>query len=323
MKTISRSQLRTCVLVLALSLPAFSAEPEVSAPRPLGPGDHDRKLTVDGRKRSYLVHVPPGYDASKAIPVVLVLHGAATNGRITVQFTGMNAKSDQAGFIAVYPNGTGAGELILTWNAGGLPEAFSNGRPDDVAFIRAVLDDLAGSLNVDPRRIHAAGMSNGGMMCYKLAADLADRIASIAAVTGTMTFSNPKPSRPISVIHFHGTADTIVPFNGPSGNSPRGMGFKSVEETIRAWREVNGCPSEPIVKNEPDSADDGTTVTRKTYGPGKDGAEVVLIEIKNGGHTWPGRKPMVAFLGKSTFDVSANDLMWDFFQKHPLGAKKN
>lgn len=308
--------------IIALGLAPTNADekpaPETSAPLLLGPGDHERKLTVDGRNRRYLVHVPPSYDPQKPTPVVLVLHGAAMNGPLTVAFTGMNAKSDQAGFIAVYPNGTGLGEMFLTWNAGGLPGGKAGQRPDDVAFLRAALDDLATVLNVDPLRVHATGISNGGMMCYKLAAELSDRIASIAPVAGTMTFTDPKPARPISVIHFHGTADAIVPFGGPKANGPREMGFKSVEETVRAWCEVDACPTEPVITEEPNTADDGTSVRRKTYGPGKDGTEVVLIEVIGGGHTWPGQKPMVEFIGKSTLDVSANDLVWEFFKKHPL-----
>lgn len=277
-----------------------------------------RKLTVGGRERSYLVHVPPSYDAAQAAPVVLILHGAGTNAAITVGFTGLNAKSDEAGFIAVYPNGTGVGDVLLTWNSGGLPEVISRGKPDDVAFLRAVLDEVAATYHVDARRIHATGLSNGGMMCYKLAAELSDRIASIAPVSGTMTAANPQPARPVPVLHFHGTADAIVPFGGPAGNDPRGVTFKSVAASIRAWCEVDGCPAKPAIEDLPDRVDDGTTVRRKTYGPGKDGAEVVLIEISGGGHTWPGRKSPVAFLGKSTLDISANDLIWDFFVKHPL-----
>ena len=298
--------------------PGSKPGPETPQAQSLGPGDHERNLTVAQRERSYLIHVPPQYDAKKPTPVILILHGAATNGRITARFTGMNEKSDKAGFIAVYPNGTGAAGVFLTWNSGGLPERMARGKPDDVAFIRALLDDLATVLHVDPKRIHATGISNGGMMCYRLAAELSDRIASIAPVAGTMTASDPKPKRPVPVLHFHGTDDSFVPFGGPNGRVHRGMTFKSVEESIRAWCEVNGCPIVPAIQEELDKVEDGTRVRRKTYGPGRDGAEVVLFEITGGGHTWPGRSPLVGFIGKSTFDISANDILWEFFQRHPL-----
>jgi polyhydroxybutyrate depolymerase len=251
------------------------------------------------------------------MPVVLVLHGAATNGAITVFFTGMNQKADDAGFVAVYPNGTGLAGLMLTWNAG----RFGGGagkKADDVAFIANVLDDLATVVNVDPKRVYATGMSNGGMMCYRLAAELSDRIAAIAPVAGTMAIDNYNPKRPVPVIHFHGAADKIVPLAGPGGRTPKFIGFKSVEDSIRTCIKANGCPEEPRTEELPDKVGDGTTVTKKTYGPGKDGAEVVLFVIEGGGHTWPGQQPSVGFIGKSTKNISANDLIWEFFEKHPM-----
>ncbi|MGE3316815.1 MAG: PHB depolymerase family esterase [Planctomycetaceae bacterium] len=284
---------------------------------PLGAGDHTRSLTVDGHERSYFIHIPPKYDSSKPTPVVLILHGAGTNDRITVHFTGMNSKSDEAGFVAAYPNGTGTGPF-LTWNAGGMTGKWAEGRPDDVKFVARLLEDLATVVNVDSRRVYATGMSNGGMMCYRLAAELSERIAAIAPVAGTMAIAEAKPKRPVPVLHFHGTADTFVSFEGPNRRAPRFMTLKSVDETVRCWCEINGCPETPTVSELPNKADDGMTVKRKSFGPGKNDVEVVLFEIDGGGHTWPGQKPVVGFIGRSTLDISANDLIWEFFQKHPM-----
>ena len=160
-------------------------------------------------------------------------------------------------------------------------------------------------------------MSNGGMMCYRLAAEMSDRIAAIAPVAGTVAVDESKPMRPVPVMHFHGKADNIVPFDGLGTNAPKFLPFKSVEESISIWCEIDGCPDAPTITEFPDTEDDGTTVQQKVW-PGKDGAEVVLIVIEGGGHTWPGQKPPVEFLGESTLDISANDLMWEFFQKHPM-----
>ncbi len=190
---------------------------------------------------------------------------------------------------------------------------------DLLTGIRALLDDLAKVANVDSRRVYATGMSNGAIMCYLLASELSGRIAAIAPVSGPMGTEKCRPKRPVSVIHFHGTDDQYAPFKGGKGaKSLTQMDFYSVEHSIRAWVKANGCPETPTVTELPDKADDGMTVQRKTYGPGKDGAEVVLVAIKGGGHTWPGRDPVVRFLGKSTRDISANDLMWEFFKKHPM-----
>ena len=304
-----RTALTSVGLCLLWSVALLAADPT------LGPGDHTRSLTVDGRQRSYLVHVPAKCDGKAPAPVVLVYHGAAMNGPMMSVFCGLNKKADEAGFIAVYPNGTGKWGLFLTWNVawkGGAAKA------DDVAFTRRLLDDLTHVLHVDPKRIFATGLSNGGMMCYRLAAELSDRIAAIAPVAGAMADEAPRPKRPVSLLHCHGTDDSVVPFQGLGGRGASLIRFKSVEDSIRAWVQLDGCPAQPKVDELACPIDDGTTVERKTYGPGTKGAEVVLVLIRGGGHTWPGQTPPVGFLGKSTKNISANDLLWEFFQRHPM-----
>ncbi len=286
--------------------------------QPLGPGDHHRTLSIDGRERSYLVHIPPQYDPEKPTPVVLAFHGAGTNAVVMATSSGLSAKADQEGFIVVYPNGTGKGRLLLVWNSGGFRGPNAARRPDDVKFVKAILDDLATVVHMDPHRIYATGISNGAMMCYRLAAELSDRIAAIAPVSGTTSLDKCRPKRPVAVIHFHGTADELVPFTGADPIKARFFDFKSVEETIRTWVIIDGCPRRPKVTRLPDIADDGTTVTKTVYGPGKEGTEVILYTIEGGGHTWPGRKWPLPWLGKTTRDISANDLIWEFFQKHPM-----
>jgi polyhydroxybutyrate depolymerase len=298
-------------LLLLMLLPANDAQ--------LGPGDHTRSLDVDNRTRTYLVHVPPKYDPKNPAAVVLVFHGALTNAEIMARFTGLNEKADDAGFLAVYPNGTGRGERALTWNAGNCCGYASRNNVDDVAFVRALLDDLGKIASVDPKHIYATGISNGGMFCYTLASELSDRIAAIAPVSGTMGTETCDPKRAVPVIHFHGTADEFVPFKGGKGEkSLPTINFFSVDHSIRAWVKADGCKEEPATEELPDKAKDGTKVTRKTYGGGKDGAEVVLVVIEGGGHAWPGREARLGFLGKSTKNISANDLMWEFFNKHRL-----
>src|SRR5690349_19334249 len=112
---------------------------------------HTRSLTVGGRKRTYHDHVPPGYDPRDPAPVVLALHGATMSGPLMAWFCGLNAKADQAGFLAVYPDGTGTRRSYF-WNAGDCCGPAVRAGVDDVAFIDALLDDLAGAYHVDPRR---------------------------------------------------------------------------------------------------------------------------------------------------------------------------
>jgi polyhydroxybutyrate depolymerase len=285
----------------------------------LTPGDHTRSIAVGKRTRTYLVHVPKSYDGSKPYAVVLAFHGGGSNAWQMVDFCALNEKADQAGFLVVYPNGTGRLARALTWNAGNCCGYAMLNKVDDVAFVRSLLDDLGKVVKVDPKRVYATGISNGAMMAYRLASELSDRIAAIAPVSGPMGTEACSPKRPVSVMHFHGTADEFTPYKGGKGRkSISGTNFYSVEHSVHAWVKADSCPEEPKEVNLPDKARDGTKVTKKSYGPGKQGAEVVLVIIEGGGHTWPGREPRVKFLGKSTKNVAANDLMWEFFQKHPM-----
>ena len=285
---------------------------------PVTPGDHIRTLEVDGRSRSYIIHIPPKYAAKQPTPVVLAFHGAMTNAAIMALASGLSVKADEAGFVVVYPNGTGKGDLFLVWNSGGFAGPKAKELPDDVGFVKATLDDLAKVVRVDPQRVYATGISNGGMMCYRLAAELSERIAAIAPVSGTMAVEKCRPRRPVPVMHFHGTADKLVPFDGPDAPIAKFVAFRSVEATISTWARIDACPTKPKTIDLPITADDGTKVTKTTYGPGKGGAEVVLFVIQGGGHTWPGRSWPIPWLGKTTRNISANDLMWEFFQRHPM-----
>lgn len=287
----------------------------------LEPGDHVRKLEVDQRQRTYLVHVPHDLKADQPIPVVLALHGALMNGPMMVWFSGLSEKADEAGFIVVYPSGAGRSPF-LTWNAGGTPSQWQKNSADDVVFINALLDDLATVANVDAKRVFACGMSNGGMMCYRLAAELSPRIAAIASVAGAVAIEESNPSRAVPVLHIHGKEDKVVPFEKPRFGGLSLLKFQSVEESIQTWVKLNDCNPDPTVDilTKPE---DRLQATRKTYAGGQDGSEVVLIEIAGAGHTWPGKPSPLKVLGKSALNVSANDLMWEFFERHPLESIEN
>ena len=164
--------------------------------------------------RTYLVHLPASYSKDKAWPVVLVFHGGGGNGEQMAGMTGFSRKADREGFIAVYPNGSGRWQnRFLTWNAGNCcAYAYENGI-DDVGFIRALIGKLKKDYAVDERRVFATGISNGGMMSYRLACGLSDLIAAIGPVAGAQNI-DCEPKRPVSVVILHGTADLYVRYKG-------------------------------------------------------------------------------------------------------------
>jgi polyhydroxybutyrate depolymerase len=315
-------------MLLLLALGVFFGEADA-----LGPGDHERSVEVQGQRRTYVVHVPKSYDGSKPFPVILVFHGGGSNARDWQRFCGLDDKAEQAGFVTVYPNGTGkkiegVDKEVLGWNGGvhqpgGKDSSLS--RVDDIGFTRTLLDDLARAVRIDHRRVFATGMSLGAIMAYRVASELSDRVAAIAPIAGSMGTESCNPKHPVSVLHFHGTDDQAVPFAGGKGKlDASGTDYLSVPFSIKAWVQADGCRETPTTEELADGADDGTRAVRKTFGGGREGAEVVVVIIDGGGHTWPGREfgPELKVLGKSSRDISANDMMWEFFQKHPMSLGK-
>jgi polyhydroxybutyrate depolymerase len=281
----------------------------------LGPGDHLRNVEIGKQKRTYWVHVPVSYDANKETPVVLALHGATMSAKAMEAFSGLNKKADEAGFIVVYPNGTGPNPFLLTWNSGGFASLLALGKPNDVAFIARVIDEVEDTWNVDKKRVYATGISNGAMMCYRLAAELSDRIAAIAPVSGTISIETYEPKLPVPVLHIHGTADSLVPYEGSSPKIAAFLKFLSVEDTVATCVRRNGCATCPRITQLP-MPKDQLRITRRVYEAAPGGAEVILYVVDGGGHTWPGRPFGGGILGSYTMNIQANDIIWDFFSRH-------
>jgi polyhydroxybutyrate depolymerase len=286
--------------------------------QPLTPGSHHRRLFHQDRERSYLVHVPLAYTGAEPWPLVIAYHGGATDAAAMVRFCGLNETAEKERFLVAYPNGTGRREHLLTWNAGTCCGYAMWNRVDDVGFTAAMIDQIAREVNLDTKRVYAAGMPNGAMIAYRLASELSERITAIAAIAGPMAQDSCRPSRPVPIIHFHGTEDESAPFAGGIGSRSIARVYKhSVEYTLIQWIAANGCPARPQVKDLP-TIHDELRVTRFTYGPGQNGAEIVLYRIEGGGHTWPGLPPKISFLGPCTQNISANELLWDFFSRYSL-----
>lgn len=281
-------------------------------------------LEYGGRQRTYIVHRPPSYgeDSARRFPVVLVLHGGTIDARKMERLTGMDATADREGFIAVYPNGTGRFEGVFTWNVGfGYAYALQND-VDDVGFLRELIKVLENSYSIDPGRVYVTGISNGGILAYRLASEAPDLIAAaapVAAVTGGR--KNPgahqiifgAPARPVPIIAFHGKADAMIPYYGGQGaKSLTDTVYISVPETITLWAGYDGCSTRARTETSVNG-----NISKETYSGGKDGAEVVLYTIADGAHTWPGGNRLLETSPEPTDEISANDLMWEFFYAHP------
>ncbi len=286
-------------------------------------GDYAVTLVHQGINRSYLVHVPVTYSKDKPTPVVLSFHGGGANAEQQMNQSLMNTTSDKEGFIVVYPEGTGKkalGKIFGTWNAGKCCGYAEENKIDDVDFVRQLITDLEKKFNIDSKRIYATGHSNGALMSYRLACDLADKIAAVAPNSGQDPLDICKPVRPISVLAFHGTADPAATYTGGhcGGKTAGDPGWEcdSVENYNKEWAAIDKCDSS---KNEVIYQKGDATCT--VYTSCAKNAEVGLCKIVGAGHTWPGGVYVglgERAIGKISQDISANEVMWDFFQKHPL-----
>lgn len=274
-----------------------------------------RKLRLGGHERDYLIHIPSSAPVQNRA-LVLGFHGSASSAAHFVEFSGLTEVGDDEGFISVIPQGLGPDRLRRSWNAGGCCRWAFKENIDDIAFVSTIISSVIDEFGVDPNRIFATGMSNGGMMAYRLALELSDRITAVASVAGPMSLIQATPSRPLSVCHFHGTLDEYTPFLGGVGKrSTSKTNFPSAAASVEAWRRFNGCDEQFVEEALPTIIEDGTQVTRRTWSGGRNGSLVILYTIDGMGHTWPGRKTRLTHLGPMTANICASRTMWEFFNR--------
>ncbi len=212
----------------------------------LAPGDHSIILKHGGRERSAIVHVPPTATDNRELAVVLNFHGGGGHGANQQEYSLMDRLADREGFITVYPNGTGRfAKRLLTWNAGTCCGYAALNNVDDVGFVRALIGKLAESVPIDRRRIYATGLSNGGMMAHRLAAEAGDMIAAVAPVAGGMVLPAIKSPRAVPVMHIHSVDDPRALYNGGLGppfplTNSRVL-HPSIDQVISLWVKHNGC----------------------------------------------------------------------------------
>jgi polyhydroxybutyrate depolymerase len=277
-------------------------------------------LVHQGVERSYLIRTPDESGMRNGpLPLVLVLHGGGGNAENAEQMTGFTEKARKEGFIVVYPDGSGRfRNKLLTWNAGHCCGYAMERDADDVGFVRALIDKLIESHPVDPRRIYATGMSNGGMMAHRLGRELSDRLAAIAPVVATVFGDERRPAHAVSALMINGMLDKSVPHEGgpPGGrfNSAwDGTPAKPALDQAAFWAGANGCATNP------DRQDSGQLLRWQYACPA--GKAVALYLLKDNGHAWPGGQRGNARGDLPSSSMNATDAIWDFFKAHGKRAE--
>lgn len=285
----------------------------VQAKEPMAPGSHELTLRHGGLERAFTVHVPRSYLGDHPVPLVLAFHGGGGNMQVMARNSlyGLTAQSEASGWIVVFPNGYSRfpGGRLATWNAGLCCGAARDKGIDDVGFVREVVAEVQQRLAIDTQRIFATGMSNGGMMSYRLACEASDLFRAVAAVAGTDGTSVCQPGRPVPVFHIHARDDDHVMFNGGSGSaSVSHAHFVSVPATIDKWARLNRCsgPAKPVLERP--------GVRCEVRSGCQDGAHVRVCVTETGGHSWPGGRK--ARGGKGSDALDATQEIWDFFARH-------
>ena len=258
-----------------------------------GPGmTNGIAIDVDGVERTYDLFVPTGYDPTSPAPLVLNFHGLLGSPSQQVDFSQFNGAAETHGMLVAYPAGIGA-----SFNAGSCCGQAATDGVDDVGFARALVQDVTVKMCVDPRRVFATGMSNGGHMAHRLACEAPDVFAAAASVTGALRLAECAPSRPISMMQYHGTADTIV-------------GYAEIPGMMEAWAARNGC-----------GAASSTTFERgdmlcQTWPDCDGGVEVTFCTVDGGGHCWPGNGSCI--FGHSSTELHASEAIATMFDAQPL-----
>ena len=310
-----------------LTTAVFSATAGAPTYQPVpAPGNHNESLEVGAgaskTARTFVVHVPTGFDGKSKLPVVIMLHGAGGSGAGAIAQTGWGAKSDREGFIAVFPDGTAPRADLparfLTnprlWNDGSGRGAIGVQKVDDLGFFSAIIDFLETRYAADPARIYCTGFSNGASMTFSVGLNLSNRIAAIAPVSGHLWQREKQLAYPVPLLYIIGRDDPLNPIGGGKVKLPWEItqDRPPVEDSLKEWERMLGCG--PEVKTAR-----GNGVLEITYDHCAKGGEVVYYTVAGLGHVWPGGQNQLPekWVGKPSDKLNATDVIWEFFKTHP------
>jgi polyhydroxybutyrate depolymerase len=270
------------ILPAIVATAAWGLWPAAASQSGLVPGETTRTITIGGRNRTFLLHVPPSYTGLSSVPLVLDLHGLSSNSGQQAGLSGFRRKSDEAGFIVAWPQGVGN-----SWNAFGCCGTADFFGIDDPAFLRAVVARISQLGNINRNRVY---------ITHRMACVAADIFAAAAPVSAPLNTSTAvcRPSRPITVVAFHGLNDGIVSYNGGT--------FQSAQNSLTTWATIDGCVGGRTVLDLPGAA------RCETFETCNGAAEAGLCSL-NSGH--------IAYTGQT--DLNIADYVWDnVFSPHTL-----
>jgi polyhydroxybutyrate depolymerase len=280
---------------------AMVAPPNQCTPdRPHAPGRSRQSIESSGLERSYILHIPSGYDGTTPAPLVLGFHSFTTDAEVWANYTSFTDAADTEGFVVAMPDGLGE---LRRWN---IRQDVT--QADDLLFARDLIAHLDETLCIDANRTYAAGFSNGGGMAQLLACSVPERIAAVGVVAATYLACMAD----VPLVAFHGINDLVVPYEGGE-NLPEGGGgvFLNVRRVVSEWAQTAGCDGLARI-SRPVSEVELSTFVRCRGGDG----EVLLYAVINGGHTWPGAPPLEV-VGFTTTQIDASETIVEFFASHP------
>jgi polyhydroxybutyrate depolymerase len=254
--------------------------------------NHEYKIDIEGKERVFRITIPEKYPDSLKLPIIFVLHGYDNIVEDMGIYSEMDKMANKAGFIAVYPEGTKNINGYYTWNAGDNYVEWTQ-NANDVLFIDTLITYLEINYPIDTTRIYIAGHGNGSMMAYRLAAELSERIAAIACISGQMVDSQSIPTQSVPIMHVHGDNDIILPH---TGNEQYGFQVAAIDKIIKKWLQWNKCSTVPTVLKY------DAKVTALQW---KGNAEVRLYLLHDLGHDWP-------TLQRGNWP--ATEYIWNFFK---------
>lgn len=282
--------------------------------RSVAAGDSTLEVAFNGARYKVAVYVPSGVSAMTRLPLLLDLHGTGSSGPGQITYSNIKPAAQANKFAVIAPSGAITSDSGFAWNVPGV----ASGPRDDVAFLDQVITTMNAALCGAPGRVFAIGYSGGGRMASAFACARPDRVAGIAAIAGLRAgrpdpantrqpeVASCRPASAVPVIAFHGQQDNVNPYNGGGGSAWQ----YAVPLAQQRWATLNGCAPGPTTVAVT------SHVSRITYSGCRDGAEVVLYQVSNGGHTWPGTPQPSPGNGTTTQEIDANSLLWSFFASH-------